>query len=141
MQSHRATGSENKFSNIIRIILESAALYPLMAIVQLALLNGYQANGQVAPFDLSPVVVISAGISSSLALVRAQLAKMSHSTVSSGGGAVSDMRFELNIPESGTFSHSAIDMSNNSVEAGSASSPKNLEICGRRSSLISHKPN
>ncbi|KAJ8088113.1 hypothetical protein PM082_013664 [Marasmius tenuissimus] len=142
MQPRQGTGkgSKNKFSNVIRIILESAALYPLMASVQLALLNGFKDNGQLAPFDLSPVVVISAGISSSMALVRAQFAKMSRSTVSFGEGAVSDMRFELNIAESGTSSHSAIDIRNNTAEAGSASS-KNLEVRARRSSLVSPDPN
>ncbi|KAJ8092583.1 hypothetical protein PM082_006908 [Marasmius tenuissimus] len=144
MQPCRDTrkGSRNKFSNSIRIILESAALYPFMAILQLALVNGFNANGQAPPFDLTPVVVISAGISSSLALTRAQLAKLSRSTDSVGGGlVVSDIQFDLDIPESSPSSHPVVDIRNNPEAVGSVS-PQSPEIHAiGRSSLISPDPN
>ncbi|KAK1227811.1 hypothetical protein PQX77_009186 [Marasmius sp. AFHP31] len=111
-----------------------------MAVVQLVLVNGFNANGQAPPFDLTPVVVISAGISSSLALTRAQLAKLS--TDSFGEGlAVSDIQFDLNIPKSSPSPHSVVDICNSSEAVGSAS-PHSLEIRATgRSSLISPDPN
>ncbi|KAL0577818.1 hypothetical protein V5O48_004185 [Marasmius crinis-equi] len=75
-----------KLSCAIRIILESGLLYPLMMIIQISFLNGFADRSQFPPIDLYPAVVLSAGIASTLAIVRAQLVKLFEKVNSSSGG-------------------------------------------------------
>ncbi|KAJ8088134.1 hypothetical protein PM082_013685 [Marasmius tenuissimus] len=62
------------FSTAICIVLESGIIYPAVMIVQIAV--GSPEDGRLPPVDLYPAVVLSAGIAPTLALLRAQLAKL-----------------------------------------------------------------
>ncbi|KAF9259789.1 hypothetical protein L218DRAFT_633526 [Marasmius fiardii PR-910] len=70
VQRSKAGWSLNqKHRTVIRIILESGILYPLVMIVHLSITNGFH---QV-PFDTLPLTVLAAGIAPTLIIVRARL--------------------------------------------------------------------
>ncbi|KAK1231603.1 hypothetical protein PQX77_005281 [Marasmius sp. AFHP31] len=84
-----------KFSTAIRIILESGIIYPTVMIVHLIVVKGSSMRKELPPIDLYPVVVLSAGIAPTLAIVRAQIAKLTEKASSKFGfEGASDIRFK-----------------------------------------------
>ncbi|KAK1231605.1 hypothetical protein PQX77_005283 [Marasmius sp. AFHP31] len=84
---------KRKLPTAARIILESGIIYPTVMVVQLTTSLGY--HGRVQFLDLNPVVVLSAGIAPTLALLRAQMTKLSERTSSKVRfERVSDVRFD-----------------------------------------------
>ncbi|KAI3607934.1 hypothetical protein WG66_004492 [Moniliophthora roreri] len=67
------TTSDKLIRSVSRIIVESGSLYPIFSIV--ALITANTATIDAIPFDFSPLVILSAGISPTLIMVRAKLGK------------------------------------------------------------------
>ncbi|KAJ8088130.1 hypothetical protein PM082_013681 [Marasmius tenuissimus] len=66
----------HKLSTANRIILESGMIYPTVMVVYI--ITGWQYHAkQLRPVELIPVTVLSAGIAPTLALLRAQMTKLS----------------------------------------------------------------
>ncbi|KAL0056746.1 hypothetical protein AAF712_016645, partial [Marasmius tenuissimus] len=81
-----------KLSTAIRIILESGIIYPVVMAIQIT--AGEPRNGGSPSVDLTSVVVLSAGIAPTLALIRGQMTKLSERASSKVGfERVSDIRF------------------------------------------------
>ncbi|KAJ8088127.1 hypothetical protein PM082_013678 [Marasmius tenuissimus] len=79
-----------KLSTAIRIILESGMIYPTVMVVYIITERPLKGG----PVDLTSVVVLSAGIAPTLALLRAQMTKLSErATFKVGFERVSDIRF------------------------------------------------
>ncbi|KAJ8088124.1 hypothetical protein PM082_013675 [Marasmius tenuissimus] len=82
----------NKVSTATRIILESGIIYPTVMAIQV--IAAWRRHGGLPHVDLTSVVVLSAGIAPTLALLRAQMTKLSERASSKlGFESVSDIRF------------------------------------------------
>ncbi|KAK1231499.1 hypothetical protein PQX77_005384 [Marasmius sp. AFHP31] len=82
----------NKVSTATRIILESGMIYPTAMAIQI--IAAWRHHGRLPHVDLTSVVVLSAGIAPTLALLRAQMTKLSERASSKlGFESVSDIRF------------------------------------------------
>ncbi|KAJ8088135.1 hypothetical protein PM082_013686 [Marasmius tenuissimus] len=95
-QAHLGIEKDTKrISTAIRIILESGIIYPTVMIVHLIVIKGSTTSKELPSVDLYPVVVLSAGIAPTLAIVRAQIAKLTEKASSRFGfEGVSDIRFK-----------------------------------------------
>ncbi|KAK1231497.1 hypothetical protein PQX77_005382 [Marasmius sp. AFHP31] len=84
---------KRKLPTATRIILESGIIYPTVMLAQLITSLGN--HGRLKFLDLHPVVVLSAGIAPALALLRAQMTKLSERASSKVRfERVSDIRFD-----------------------------------------------
>uniref|UniRef100_A0A0W0G636 Uncharacterized protein n=1 Tax=Moniliophthora roreri TaxID=221103 RepID=A0A0W0G636_MONRR len=101
VRAHGIYTSDTLVHSVSRIILESGSLYPIMSIASLIVQNVVPV--MVFPFDLFPLVVLSAGISPTLVIVRAKLGK----NVESLQEQVSDIHFiSRPAPQAGTTASS-----------------------------------
>ncbi|KAL0057041.1 hypothetical protein AAF712_016338, partial [Marasmius tenuissimus] len=75
--------------------LESGIIYPTVMIVHLIVIKGSTTSKELPSVDLYLVDVLSAGIAPTLAIVRAQIAKLTEKASSRFGfEGVSDIRFK-----------------------------------------------
>ncbi|KAL0577618.1 hypothetical protein V5O48_004379 [Marasmius crinis-equi] len=86
------SATQRTISSVIRIIVESGMIYPLVIIVDLAIVNTLSF---LQPVDFAPTMVLAAGIAPTLILVRVKMGKTAEPITT---GKISNIEFASHGP-------------------------------------------